>query len=267
MGRFRIDDPDIDVAALEAEVEAQIAAKTGKLYSEGDLEELRRATLQPRVGRQNMSHGVLEEMPQVRRKLRSVGPPPGPVATRMPDGAAAALHGDVECAPRADINPARDMYTSSSSGFKGRLLGGLRRLLRPLLRTSSNLEHVLVELVNEMRSQDQRLIEQLRAVRDNQEAQLRATADLLKDSLDQRIDHTADWVGEHVSDMTGQLEGRHETQLHLLHNLVYELSYARGDMDYLQDQISELNRHFEWLEARERTLEGLFMGGDDDERL
>ncbi len=265
MGRFRIDDPDIDVAALEAQVEARIAEKTGTRYTEGDLEVLRRATLRPRIERHHMSYGVLEEMPQVRGKLPPIAPPPGSVPHRSPAGEPpSAAFVDFEGASLADINPARDLYTSSSPGLKGRLLGLFRRLLRPLFRSSSNLEHVLVQLLEEMRQEDRRLTEKLHELQQAgrtafglQEARLLKTAD-------QRIDRTADWAGDHMSDMTGQLEGRHETQLHLLHNLVYELSYARIDMDFLQDQISELNRHFERLEARERTLEGLFMGGEEE---
>lgn len=244
MGRFRIDDPDIDVAALEARVEASIAQKTGTLYTEGDLEVLRRATLRSLLERHHLSYGVLEEMPQVRGKLPPLAPPPGSTPTNEPQSAAFA-----EALP--DLNPARDLYVSASAGLKGRLLGLLRRLLRPLLRSSSNLEHVLVELFHELRRQDQRAIR-------------RETIDRLKDNLDQRLDRTGDWIGEHVSQMTGQLEGRHETQLHLLHNLVYELSYARVDMETVKDQISELTRHLERLEARERTLERLSMGGGDD---
>ncbi len=263
MGRFRIDDPEIDVEALEAQVEARIAGKTGTRYTEGELELLRRAALRPRLERHHLPHGVLEEMPQVRVRLPSVKPPPGSVPVRPPDDAAPSVtHADLEPAPSADINPAHDLYTSGSAGSKGRLVGLLRRLLRPVLRTSSNLEHVLVRVLDEMRRQDEQSNE-LRRVAAVRETQLREAADRLKDSLDQRIDRTGDWVGGHLSEMTGQLEGRHETQLHLLHNLVYELSYARLGMDSLQDQISELNRHFEKLEARERTLERLAMGGDE----
>ncbi len=260
MGRFRIDDPEIDVEALEAQVEARIAEKTGTRYTAGELELLRRAALRPRLERLHLSYGVLEEMPQVRGKLPSVGSPPGSGPARSPVGAAAsATVADLKPAPSADINPARDLYTSGSAGLKGRLVGLLRRVLRPVLRTSSNLEHVLVQLLDEMRRQDQSNELRRAAVRETREA-----ADRLKDSLDDRIDRTADWVGGHLSQMTGQLEGRHETQLHLLHNLVYELSHARLDMESLQDQINELNRHFERLEARERALERLAMGGDQN---
>lgn len=267
MGRFRIDDPDIDVAALEARVEARIAEKIGTRYTEGDLEVIRRAALRPRLERHHLSYGVLEEMPQVRGKLPPLAPPPGSTPPRAPaNELQSAAFGDVAAEPMPDLDPARDLYVSASVGFKGRVLGLLRRLLRPILRSSSNLEHVLVQLLAEMRRQDQRLTE-LRAAAVQEEFlrdSLRDTTDRVKDNLDQRLDRTADWVGGYLSQMTGQLEGRNETHLHLLHNLVYELSYARIDMETLQDQISELHRHLDRLEARERILERLSMGGGDD---
>ena len=268
LGRFRIDDPEIDVEALEALVEARIAARTGQVYTAGDLEELRRASLRPRLERHHLSHGVLEEMPLVRGKLPPVVPPPP--ARPVEDDAEEIDDFDDILAPEAlqprDISPSRDLYTSGSSGLKGRLIGLLRWCLRPVLRTSSNLEHVLVELVEEMQRQDRWLGQIAPEARNTAIAAAREPRRLDRSfkTLDERIDRTVDWVGEHQSQMIGQLEGRHETQLHLLHNLVYEFSCARVHRDRLQDQINELRRHLETLEARERTLERLSMDGGDD---
>ncbi|HJO04774.1 MAG TPA: hypothetical protein QGG47_12470 [Acidobacteriota bacterium] len=276
MGRFRVDDPKIDVEELEARVEARIAEKTGTRFTVVDLEVLRRAALRPRLERHHLSYGVLEEMPQIRGKLSSVEPPPGATAVQPPKDDPVADVEDVadvegvtasEAIQPREISPRRDLYTSGSRGLKGRLIGLLRRCLRPVVRTSSNLEHLLVTLVAEMRRQDQWLGDVASEAQDARhiaQDALKRNQDALKRNLDERIDRTADWVGAHQSQMIGQLEGRHETQLHLLHNLVYELSYARINMDSLQDQISELKRQFETLEARERMLEYLSMNRGED---
>ena len=51
MGVFEIDDPDIDVEELEKKVRAAIEARRGVRFTDKELSELRAATLEPRMRR------------------------------------------------------------------------------------------------------------------------------------------------------------------------------------------------------------------------
>jgi len=126
---FEIDDPGIDVAALEERVRAAIEAKRGVRFTDAELEKLRSAKLEPRLRREDLPRGWLAGMPAARSKLPEVPP-----------------------APSAEVNyrPADDLYVTGASGAKGAVLGLLRRLFRPLYRATLNLDWVLNRMTGEM---------------------------------------------------------------------------------------------------------------------
>ncbi|MGD8816428.1 MAG: hypothetical protein PVJ51_04530 [Acidobacteriota bacterium] len=126
---FEIDDSGIDVGALEKRVKAAIEAKRGIRFTDAELEELRNAKLEPRLRKEDLPRGWLEEMPAVRSKLPEVPPPPS-----------------VEVSYR----PADDLYVTGSSGARGVFLGLLRRLFRPFYRATLNLDWVLNRMTGEM---------------------------------------------------------------------------------------------------------------------
>ncbi len=124
MGVFEIDDPSIDVEALEERVRASIEAKRGVRFSDEELEELRNAELEPRLRRQDLPRGWLGGMPGARSKLPRIKPPP----------AAGTVKSDPE------------LYTSGQSGIRGALLRFVRRLARPFYRSTLNLDWAFLKL-------------------------------------------------------------------------------------------------------------------------
>jgi hypothetical protein len=129
MGFFEIDDPGIDVEALEERVKAAIEAKRGVRFTDEELDELRSAELEPRLRREDLPRGWLAEMPAVRSKLPEVPPPPG---------------GELR------FDPAQELYATGAGGVKGAVLRVVRALSRPLVRAVLNLDWVLMRLGGEL---------------------------------------------------------------------------------------------------------------------
>jgi len=190
---FEIDDPGIDVAALEERVRAAIEAKRGVRFTDEELAELRDAKLEPRLRREDLPRGWLEEASEVRPKVPIVSPPPG-----------------------VDESPTVTLYESGSGGLKGSVLGLVRRLMRPFYRSTMNLESTLATMIEAINEQ-----------------------------------------GAWLSEATGQLDRWRERDLHLLHNLVTEVTALRLQQTHMQDRINELIRQLEALKERERALESL----------
>jgi len=90
----------------------------------------------------------------------------------------------------------------------------------------------------------------------------RATLNL-ESVLGQMIEATAN-QGAWVARQLGRLDRWRERDLHLMHNLVYELSNLKLDLEHMQDRINELTRRLDALTERERALERLTVGSDDD---
>lgn len=199
MAIFEIDDPNIDVEALEARVKAAIEEKRGVRFSDEELEELRRAELEPRLRREDLPRGWLAEMPAARSKLPEVA---------LPSSAAVSYR------------PEEELYATGSGGAKGAVLGLLRRLARPFYRATLNLDSVLARMAS-------------------------------------RVDTQAGWAGQHLSDMTAQLDRWRDRDLHLFHNLVAEITALRLQQTHMQDRINELIRRLDALKERERALESL----------
>lgn len=245
MARFRIDDRAVDVEALEARVEASIASKRGTRFTDADLEELRNTPLRPRLRREDLPRGLLGEFSSIRRPLPEVQPPPGPEpapisGTREPD-LDRALPGSAQPPAHQSRRPARRADA---------LFNILRRWMRPFYRATFFLD--LEPILEALGRRDDLYLDYL-------ERRLERSADLLKDNLDKRIDRAADWSGGHLSTMTGRLEQRQDRQLHLSHNLVYELTNARLELGRVQDRLDEMSRRVAMLEARERSLEELLL--------
>jgi hypothetical protein len=190
--KFEIDDPSIDLEALEERIREAIEAKRGVRFTDEELEELRAMQVEPRPRREDLPRGWLEEMPEVRSHLPELSPPPG-----------------------FDESPTVSLYTTGSTGVRGRMIGFLRRLMRPFYKSTLNLEPVLVSMIQ-------------------------ATNEL--------------------SEQTGQLERWHERNLHLLHNLVYELTSLNLELGRVKDRINEATRRLDMLAERENALERLALG-------
>ena len=197
MGTFEIDDPGIDVEALEERVRAAIEAKRGVRFTDEELSELRAAELQPRMRKDDMPGGWLREMPDVRGRLPEIQAPPA-----------------------AHVSAPTALYESGSSGLKGMFLRLARRIMRPFYRSTLNLETTLAAMVEATNEQ-------------------------------------GTWAGKQLTDMTGQLENWRERDLHLLHNLVREITALRLQETHTQDRINELIRRLDALTERERALEAL----------
>jgi len=191
--KFEIDDPSIDLEALEERIREAIEAKRGVRFSDEELEELRAMQVEPRPRRADLPRGWLEQMPEARSHLLRISPPPG-----------------------VDESPTVSLYATGSVGARGRVLGFLRRLMRPFYRSTLNLEPVLSSMIDATNEQ-----------------------------------------GAWLSELTGQLDRWHERDLHLLHNLVYELTNLNLELDRVKDRINEVTRRLDMLAEREKALERL----------
>lgn len=116
MSLFEIDDPGVDVGALEERVRAAIEAKRGVRFSDEELEKLRGAELEPRLRREDLPRGWLEEASKVRSRVPSRPP------------------------PELDASLLTVLHESGSGGFKGTVLRLARRLMKPFYRSTLNLE-------------------------------------------------------------------------------------------------------------------------------
>ena len=248
MTRFKIDDPEIDVEELEARVNAAIERKRGVRFTDRELDELRTTPLQPRLRREDLPRAWIEQIPLDAVKLPTIESPPGPV-TASP---AEITPSNWEAMPlfHAEL-PDPNALPVGCQGVAGAIVRLLRRLTNPLYRAT--LQPVIRQLVADRREVDRALFERINR-----------GFDLLKDRLDQRIDATGDWAGAQLSDLTGRLERRHERLLHLVHNLVFELTAARLNMEQMQDRINDLGRRLDTLKARQSGLEKLTLEKRDD---
>ena len=118
MGVFEIDDPSIDVEALEQRVRAAIEAKRGVRFTDEELEELRNAELKPRLRRQDLPRGWLDGMPEARSKLPEIKPAPPAMLTFESGG---------------------NLYGSDHTGLRAAVLRLIRGLAKPFYRATLNL--------------------------------------------------------------------------------------------------------------------------------
>lgn len=195
-GKFEIDDPSIDLEALEERVRAAIEAKRGVRFTDEDLQELRAMQVEPRPRREDLPRGWLEQMPEVRSRIPERQPPPG-------------VH----------ESPTVSLYATGSTGVRGRMLGFLRRLMRPFYRSTLNLEAVLSSMIA---------------------------------------------ATNEISEQSGQLDRWHERNLHLLHNLVCEVTSLTLEVGRVKDRINDLTRRLDMLAERESALERLALGEGRD---
>ncbi|NKB86877.1 MAG: hypothetical protein GKS06_01475 [Acidobacteria bacterium] len=255
MGKFRIEGSDIDVAALEARVEAAIESKRGTRFSDEDLARLRDTPLRPRLRREDLPRGLTEELADVRGRLVEAPSIPEAHSASAPSRDRSEELGSQRAAP--DM---ASLWETGSGGLKGRLLGVLRRIARTVFHSTTNLEDVLVQQQDYSREMVATTERDLAAL----EQRLERSFDVLKDNLDSRIDRTADWAAGHMSITRGTLEERHERSLQLAHNLVVELTNARLDLQQMQARLDEMARRMGELETRGRTLEKLTLRPGDE---
>jgi len=245
MTRFRIDDPAIDVEALERRVEDAIAAKRGKRFTDAELREIRATPLRPRLRREDLPRSFMAGASPARPLLPQLPPSPGPI----PGSASQVEVGAGPAGERVDIEGL--LHSGSGAGLTGKVQRAMRALFRRL--TGFRPEATLVELQDSLR-------ERIDGTGERERERLERAFDLLKENLDRRVDATGDWVGAHLSSTSGRLEERAERELQLLHNLVFELTNAKLDLQHMQDRLNEMARRVQNLEERERMLESMTLG-------
>lgn len=255
MARFRIEGSTIDIEALEARVDAAIEVKRGTRFTDEELERLRSAPLEPRLRREDLPRGLMEELSAVRGRLPEVPPVPGAEPAAAPARERTEALGSQHAPPDMAY-----LWATDSGGLSGKIVGALRRLGRPFFRATTNLEGALVQQQDYAREMVAATERDLVAV----EQRLERSFDVLKDNLDARIDRTADWAGAQMTATAGTLEERQERALHLSHNMVVELTNARLDLQQMQARLNEMARRMTELEMRGRTLEKLTLQPDEE---
>ena len=254
MARFRIEDSNIDIEALEARVDAAIEAKRGTRFSDEEIDRLRNERLEPRLRREDLPRGLMEELSAVRGRLLDVSPPPAADPASVPSREGGDL-GSQLAAP--SLGPAGHLWATGSAGLKGVVLRLIRSVARPFFRATTNLEDVLDEMMIQQGDYAREMVAATEREVTSLEQRLERSFDVLKDNLDGRIDRVADWSGAHMAATSGTLEERQERALHLSHNMVVELTNARLDLQQMQARLNEMARRMTELEMRERTLEKL----------
>ena len=260
MGRFRIEGSGVDVEALAERVEAAIEAKRGTRFTDEEIERLRELPLEPRLRREDLPRGLLGELAAVRGRLPDVPPAPGPEPASAPSRESAPELGSQLRFPELS---AGDFSRSGSPGLKGRLLGALRRMARPLFKLVFDADE-LVRMTMRERDYTRDMVAATERNVSGLEKRLEMGFDALKDNLDRRVDRTADWAGAHMTATSGTLEQRQERALHLAHNTVVEMTNLRLDLQQMQARLNEMARRMQELETRERTLEKLALQTDDE---
>jgi len=255
LARFRIEGSTIDIEALEARVDAAIEAKRGTRFTDEELERLRSEPLEPRLRREDLPRGLMEELSAVRGRLPEVPALPGVEPAAAPPRERTEALGSQHAPPEMAY-----LWTTDSGGLGGKIVGVLRRLARPFFRATTNLEGALVQQQDYSREMVAATERDLVAV----EQRLERSFDVLKGNLDERIDRTADWAGAVMTATTGTLEERQERTLHLSHNMVVELTNARLDLQQMQARLNEMARRMTELETRGRTLEKLTLQPGDE---
>ncbi len=257
MPRFRIEGSSIDIEALEARVDEAIEAKRGTRFTDEELERLRSQPLEPRLRREDLPRGLMEELSAVRGRLPQVPPVPDTEPAAAPQRQRSEALGSQRTPPDMAY-----LWETGSGGWKGKVLSLLRRMTRRAFHATTNLEDVLVQQQDYAREMVASTERDLAAV----EQRLEHSFDVLKDNLDARIDRTADWAGTQMATTSGTLEERQERALHLSHNMVVELTNARLDLQQMQARLNEMARRMTELELRGRTLEKLTLdaGHADD---
>lgn len=251
LARFRIEGSTIDIEALEARVDAAIEAKRGTRFTDEELERLRNEPLEPRLRREDLPRGLMEELSAVRGRLAGVSPVPGAEPAVAPPRERREELGSQHVPP--DV-----AYLWKTDG--GKVVGLLRRLGRSFFRSTANLEGALVRQQDYSREMVAATERDLVAI----EQRLERSFDALKDNLDARIDRTADWAGGQMTKTAGTLEERQERTLHLSHNMVVELTNARLDLQQMQARLNEMARRMTELETRGRTLEKIALQPADE---
>jgi len=254
LARFRIEGSTLDVEALEARVDAAIEAKRGTRFTDEELNRLRNEPLEPRLRREDLPRGLMEELSAVRGRLQEVAAPPAVEPATVPARERPDLGSQL--APPS-FGPAGHLWATGSAGLKGAFLRIIRRVARPFVRATTNLEDVLDEMMIQQRDYAREMVAATERDVTSLEQRLERSFDVLKDNLDGRIDRTADWAGAQMTATSGTLEERQERALHLAHNMVVELTNARLDLQQTQARLNEMARRMTELEMRGRTLEKL----------
>jgi len=261
LARFRIEGSSIDIEALEARVDAAIEAKRGTRFTDEELDRLRREPLEPRLRREDLPRGLMEELSAVRGRLLEVPPPPAAQPAAVPPRERAES-GSAMAAP--SFGPAGHLWATGSTGLKGAVLRLIRRVARPFFRATTNLEDVLDEMMTQQRDYAREMVAASERDVTSLEQRVERGFDVLKDNLDTRIDRISDWAGAQLAATSGTLEERQERALHLSHNMVVELTNARLDLQQMQARLNEMARRMTELEMRGRTLEKLTLERGDE---
>jgi hypothetical protein len=205
MSEFNIRSESIDVEQLMEQIRARIREKRGVDYTEQQIRELAAVKLDQFLDPKNVRSDLLDHY---RRRAAEVAEEAGDVPSRPPlfefDG---------------------DTIYRSSRGFLGRILYGIRRMLRPVLKLFFN----PTPIVHALHTQ-------------------------------QQINAQIDWMMERSEQIAAKLKARAELDAltyELLNNLVVEMTRLSIDVKNHKMRVESIAGRLDFDERRARALESV----------
>ena len=205
MSEFNLRSESIDVEQLMEQIRARIREKRGVDYTEQQIRELASVKLEQFLDPKNIRSDLLDHY---RQRAAEVPDPAGEAPSRPPlfefDG---------------------DTIYRSSRGFLGRILYGIRRLLRPVLKLFFN----PTPIVHALHTQ-------------------------------QQINAQIDWMMERSEQVAAKLKARAELDAltyELLNNLVVEMTRLSIDVKNHKMRVESVAGRLDFDERRARALESV----------
>lgn len=214
MSEFNIHAESIDVEQLMEQIRARIREKRGVDYTEQQIRELAGVKLERFLDPRNVRSDLLEHYRQRAEEA------PDPLRVDPPP-------------PSVNFEFDGDTIYRSSRGMVGRVLHGVRRLLRPVLKLFFNPNPIVHALHTQQR---------------------------INHEIGQQVSAHFDWTMKLSEQMSSRLKARAELDAltyELLNNLVVEMTRLSIDVKNHKMQVESIAGRLDFDERRARALESV----------
>ena len=214
MSEFNIHAESIDVEQLMEQIRARIREKRGVDYTEQQIRELAGVKLERFLDPRNVRSDLLDHYRQRAEE------PPDPLRVDPPP-------------PSVNFEFDGDTIYRSSRGVVGRIIYGIRRLLRPVLKLFFNPNPIVHALHTQQR---------------------------INHEIGRQVSAHFDWTMKLSEQMSTRLKARAELDAltyELLNNLVVEMTRLSIDVKNHKMQVESIAGRLDFDERRARALEGV----------